>query len=297
MLLAIKEQDLIERSSSLAEAFANATATSISIHRVTTDRTVTLGVLMEKSTDYVRAQSDRGEEWVVMVALGDSFRLYVAFDECWTRFTTRKPSWQYRLIDAIQNAAGPNKVKPPPSDPMFAFGGLRIRFYLQRAEAGASAALKQWMRCEWEPYRSTLVDQTTTDADLIKEALMFDAKLAAHPHIHFDSVPLSGRVKKAIKWDQGDGSDSHGGFGEHGGRFMLGAMDGFVTSTSFDTFHMHLPSSSRWPEATFTKNLRTKIIDPLPHQRYPASADELTNWFSWSLHYVINQFEEYVSNS
>lgn len=174
---------------------------------------------------------------------------------------------------------------------MAVFGGLRIRFYLKRK--GESSGVRQWLRCEWEPYR--YVGGPVQSALLAEEVvanISFDAACAAHPHFHFDSIPLTTSAYEKFSQSPGPLSNDFGA-----ADFDSFGSTGFITSQDTDLRHVHLPSTTLWTSNVYLNNPQSSIASPLPHQRYPASTAELDNWFAWNIYYFLNQFQVAVGDS
>lgn len=285
MLLALTSSGVTDRATSFQSVLRAATGDNVPVTRRSLGphkSIISIEGTAEQTGDFVRTQTDRGAlEWALLLWPGSALSLFLAFDEEWVSVGTPDRDWKHVLLSDNTNAPRGRANRD-----QYVFGGLRIRFYLQRTNPVGS--VRQWLRCEWEPYRCLVPDENAEiSRDDVLSALEFDAMEAAHPHFHFDSIPLTASTHAQMFSDSADTVQDFGS----GATFGTFCSDGFVTSNETDLQHIHLPSSPGWPMTPFSASAKPSVTSPLPHQMYPASTDELDNWFAWNVRYFLNQFQ------
>lgn len=264
----------------------------------------------EERTDVERVRSERDiDEWAAMLSLGNSFSLHLAFNEDWQRVSTDKTDWRRIFLnEAIADGTLSAHKKAEKSQNWWIFSGLRLRFYVRcESSIPPDQSLYQWLRCEWEPYEfsSTVAasrgPMPVNSSAEIAPALIFPGGVAAHPHFHFDSVPLNsiGRT------DANNRFSNPGTFMEQGESFSSQLNDGvapnwLLHSSATALGHLHLPTITSWQKSGGNNGMFGSDIPsanaPLPHQHYPQTTEELDQWFCWCVTYFKHQFEEYIQH-
>lgn len=251
---------------------------------------VSTGIFLEATSGdegrFIKTLTDRGnEEWSMLLWPSSSLSLFVAFDEVWDSVGQSSHDWRFVLLR--EQGLVPTRGAPC----VAVFGGLRIRFYLQRR--GEANAVRQWLRCEWEPYRYT---GSHGNSPLVAEEVLahisFDAEKAAHPHFHFDSIPLTTSVYERLTASP---TSARHDFGSN--NFDSFGSSGFITGRDTDLRHVHLPSTPKWTASVFAKDAEPSLTSPLPHQHYPSSTTELDNWFAWNVSYFLDQFKVAIGDA
>lgn len=312
MLLILNDVELQSRLDAHYQTISNIVGTAHSIERQVTIGGNGISFSLKPNTtctDLERVTSERDiDEWAAMLSMGESFSLGLAFNEDWRSIPTNKADWrQIVLTDELNSGRIKNIKRNNKTCRWWIFDGLRLRFYVKSESKNTLGnGLYQWLRCEWEPYtfQPGVTDPNNPlkpkKLDEIAAALIFPAGVAAHPHFHFDSVPLSRSARSKstnaqagpVEFiEQTDSSLEFGGTSE---------QDWMMQSSSSELKHLHLPTITSWQRAVGSNNMREGELPtasmPLPHQHYPKSTDELDQWFSWCATYFTHQFDEYIKD-
>lgn len=314
MLLTKTDLELSQRPVQYIEIFRMLCGGSVPVRReaLGTDFSAIRVCGIDGDSDIVRVSGERGSEFGYAISEGTRYRLYAAFQETWKRIASNCPKWERRYLNALreeaaqgqaQGQAGGRQRKAQVGEDWI-FEDLGLRFYIQTIdEGGADGKVHPWLRCEWMGYRFLPDLEKSAEDDLsvlekIRSAIVFDAENAAHPHFHFDSIPLSLAATREInaRWPAQSPANP---FTEIISGDFNPFEDNVIQSRQVDLQHLHLPTVASWRSVPFTKDAFKgdfqRMGAPLAHQVYPSSIEEIDNWASWSLHYFKDQFEKYVA--
>lgn len=293
MLLFIEDSDLTRRSARYMEILKKTTGGAVSIIPTRIADGYTTQILIDdiEHKDIVTVTSERGKtESAVALEMGTSYNLYLAFEEEWFKLSINaKEDWRLKILKLFDSDI--SKYKP--GQHIWVFGGLRLRFYIKPVNLNHSN-ITQWLRCEWEPYRydENLANSYdgNDEKESVKHGVYYDGGSSAHPHFHFDSIPL-----KKVNNDRPQFVEEGSNFYTFNSGSKLASnsfTSGFVTSNDSDINHIHLPMVANWLTSSDfpLPQHHSLALNPLPHQSYPKTLDELDNWFSWNLRYFENQF-------
>lgn len=261
-------------------------------------------------SDVVRVRSEREvDEWAAMLSLGKSFSLYLAFNEDWHRVPPDKSDWRRIILtETIGQADADGRRRPTKPEGWWLFAGLRLRFYVGcESSAAPTQGLYQWLRCEWEPYdfsppvASSSTPRQPKNSAEIAPALIFPGGVAAHPHFHFDSVPLNSAARAEANSRFTDPRAFTEQVAEEAPQFGQSVgPDWILQSSSTALGHLHLPTITSWQHSHGSSVMFGREIPsasaPLPHQHYPKRTTELDQWFSWCVTYFKHQFGEYIQD-
>jgi hypothetical protein len=296
---------LNQRANAFSKVLATAPESGYSINRDRVHPDVVVIRIFESDVEgLINATSQRGREWAGLIMRGTAFALYLSFDEEWRKVPPDKNDWRRKLV-ALQldgsTAIQHHSIGAKKPQDIWLFGGLRMRFYIQAEDQ----ALHQWLRCEWEPYEyqpkaAEICHPDATTVEKLKLSLVFNGSCIAHPHFHFDSIPLSKAAKQRIKNSLQEPNGFMEGLpGAAPNQFVREFATGMIANTDSVLQHLHLPTIARWQDvdAFSLDGHLVNATTPLPHQHYPTSVTELDRWFGWCLHYFLDQFRQYVAEN
>lgn len=274
-----------------------------------TGASILIGPNVERS-DVERVRSERDvDEWAATLSLGKSFSLHLAFNEDWQQVSADSKDWRRVFLnEAIAGGILGDRKKAEKTQTWWIFSGLRLRFYVRcESSVPEDQSLYQWLRCEWESYEfsSTVAvasgPRLITSSAEIASALIFPGGVAAHPHFHFDSVPLNNFGRKEAS-TRSNGLSTFMEKGEDfSSRFQESVAPSWLLPSSATALgHLHLPTITSWQKPVGSHSMLGSEIPsantPLPHQHYPQTSQELDQWFYWCVTYFKHQFEEYIQD-
>lgn len=308
MLLPITEIELNARSAIYAKIFSERARSTVVVSRSSREEghvsSIGLGEVKD-SNDLMLADSGRAQEWAHSIECGESFLLYVAFHEDWRKVPKNASSWERKVLYPALKS--PDSTIPTTArkgvGEGWIFNGAGLRFYIQPCDGGNKGGIYLWLRCDWEAYRfvkemfEEQVRSEGKDADP-RCALIFDGRTAAHPHFHFDSIHLNSAFRKRVRAITGPGMNFES-FSSPSSSAFPELLRGVIDKRESHIPDMHLPIMAPWKKAmptnAFSDEIRT-ALSPLPHQNYPATTEEIENWFEWCLNYFSHQFLDAVAD-
>ncbi|MDI1236656.1 MAG: hypothetical protein PSV26_04140 [Polaromonas sp.] len=307
MLLILNDLELSQRAAAFSRVLATAPESGYQIDRQRVSPDVVAIRMLESEVDgLIKATSQRGPEWAGRIMRGTAFTLYLSFEEEWRKVPPDKNDWRRKIVTLQTAASSSIQTSRTAANKLldiWLFGGLRMRFYVQAEDALEDRGLHQWLRCEWEPYEyepeaADIYYADATVEEKLKLSLVFNGSGIAHPHFHFDSIPLTKAAKQRLRSTLPPQTGfMAGSLDSSPNQFLNEFATGMVSNTDSILQHLHLPTIARWQhvDAFSLKGYFANATTPLPHQHYPTSVAELDRWFGWCLHYFVDQFRQYVA--